>query len=98
MTGGFGAPTRPDYALTQQDVRPGVAFHTYKLGKEGSGRRGTFLGGNYVSHENGYSGDVVVDVRWHDGHETTELASELGLCPDRYTGEYGPGVTLLDEG
>ena len=44
MTGGFGAPTRPDYALTRQDVRPDVAFHTYQLGKEGSGRRGTFLG------------------------------------------------------
>ena len=33
-------------------------------------------------------GDLVVDVRHDDGHETTELTSELGLTGDRFSGEW----------
>ncbi len=97
MPGGFGAPTRPSYALTQEEVREGMTFHTYRLGEQGSDRRGEFLSGVYISDDPCHNQGLVVDVRWHDGRKTTEVASELGLCHDRYTGQFGDGISLPDE-
>lgn len=98
MTGDFGRPTRPETALIAEKVKEGIRFVTWNLEDSGSRREGTFLSTVYTSDNPDYNEGLVVDVMWADGHTTTEVASSLGLCHDRYSGKFGSGVCIADDG
>jgi glutathionyl-hydroquinone reductase len=101
MTGDFGRPMRPPTALSWQDVREGTRFVTWRLDDPDSRREGIFVSSVYISDDPDYNESLVVDVVWSNDPSrrvTTEVASSLGLCHNRHTGENENAVSIENDG
>ncbi len=80
-------------AVTVRTLRSGDQLICWIPDKAESVKRHlTVISGPYVSKED----DVVVDVAHPDGHTSTELTSQLGLTPDRYSGKW-VAIAIYDD-
>lgn len=92
MSDNWVNPLKHD-AVTVKALKRGDQLICWIPGKAESVKRHlTVDSGTYVSDE----GDVVVDVIHPDGHTSTELTSQLGLTPDRYSGKW-VAIAIYDD-
>lgn len=85
-------PLKQD-ALTSDTIKPGEEIKYWEPGNPSSVHRVTILCLPYITEE----GDMAVDVRHRDGHESVELTSAIGLTGDRFTGLWSAIAIPNDE-